>query len=127
MTKILLVDDDSFISDIYTDKLKEEKFEVELAVDGEEALKKISELKPDLILLDILMPKMDGFEVLKKIKKDPVLSQIKVIILTNVNQKDEAEKGSTFGVDDYVIKANFTPSVVMNKIKQVLNKQRNSG
>ncbi len=127
MTKILLVDDDSFISDMYTDKLKEEKFEVELAIDGEEGLRKISELKPDLILLDIPLPKMDAFEVLKKIKKDPALSQIKVIILTNVNQKDEAEKGSTLGADDYVIKANFTPAEVMIKIKQVLNKQRNSG
>lgn len=116
------MEEDKFISDMYNDKLKEQGFEVELTTSGEEALEKISEIKPDLILLDLLLPKMYGLEFLKIIKKDPALSQIKVIILTNINLKEDAQEGLRLGADDFVIKAHFTPTEIMNKIKKVLNK-----
>jgi DNA-binding response OmpR family regulator len=122
MTKILIVEDDPFLSEMYSTKLDQENFEVELATDGKEALKKIKEIKPDLVLLDIVLPKMDGFEVLQKIKKDAALSGIKVIALTNLGQKEEVEKGLNLGADDYIVKAHFTPSEVINKVKQVLSK-----
>lgn len=122
MSKVLIIEDDPFLSEMYATKLAQENFEVELASDGKEALKKVAETKPDLVLLDIVLPKMDGFEVLQKIKKDPALRQVKVIALTNLGQKEEVDKGFAFGADDYIIKAHFTPSEVVNKVKQILNK-----
>jgi len=122
MFKILLVEDDPFLSEMYTTKLTADGFEVELASDGKEALKKISATKPDLVLLDIVLPKMDGFEVLETMKKDPAMSQIIVIALTNLGQKEEVEKGLALGADDYIIKAHYTPSEVVNKVKQILTK-----
>jgi len=122
MFKILLVEDDPFLSEMYTTKLTADGFEVELASDGKEALKKISATKPDLVLLDIVLPKMDGFEVLETMKKDPAMSQIIVIALTNLGQKEEVEKGLALGADDYIIKAHYTPSEVVNKVRQILTK-----
>ena len=119
--KVFIVEDDPFLSEMYVTKLLQEKFEVEAAGDGKAALKKIKALKPDLILLDIVLPKMDGFEVLQKIKKDPELAKIKIIALTNLGQKEEVEKGLRLGADDYIIKAHFTPSEVIAKVRRVLN------
>lgn len=120
MPKILIVEDDPFLSEMYATKLAQEKFEIEFAKDGKEALTKTKEAKPDLILLDIVLPKMDGFEVLQKIKKDPELKKIKIIALTNLGQKEEIERGYALGVDDYIVKAHFTPTEVIAKVKQVL-------
>ncbi|OIO48366.1 MAG: response regulator [Parcubacteria group bacterium CG1_02_40_82] len=122
MPKILIVEDDPFLSEMYTTKLVQENFEVDLAVDGKEAIKKAREMKPDLILLDIVLPKMDGFEVLAEIKKDIELRNIQIIALTNLGQKEEVEKGLKLGADDYIVKAHFTPTEVINKIKQVIKK-----
>jgi len=120
MPKILIVEDDPFLSEMYATKLAQENIGVELAIDGKEALKKIIEIKPDVVLLDIVLPKMDGFEVLKKIKEDPALADIKIIALTNLGQKEEVEKGLNLGADDYIIKAHFTPTEVINKVKEIL-------
>ncbi|MFH0852120.1 MAG: response regulator [bacterium] len=120
--KILIVEDDPFLAEMYSTKLSQEKFEVELATDGKEALKKAEAVKPDLMLLDIVLPKMDGFEVIEKMKKDPVLRSIKIIALTNLGQKEEVEKGLELGVADYIVKAHFTPTEVINKVKKVLKK-----
>jgi len=122
MPKILIVEDDPFLSEMYSTKLVQEKFDVDFAVDGKEAVKKARETKPDLILLDIVLPKMDGFEVLQEIKKDPELRNIQIIALTNLGQKEEVEKGLKLGADDYIVKAHFTPTEVINKIKQVIKK-----
>ena len=122
MPKILIVEDDPFLSEMYSTKLIQEKFEVDFATDGKEAIKKAREARPDLILLDIVLPKMDGFEVLAEIKKDPQLRNIQVIALTNLGQKEEVEKGLKLGADDYIVKAHFTPTEVINKIKQVIKK-----
>lgn len=119
--KILIVEDDKFLSEMYVSKLKEAGFEIEAAYDGLECLKMIKEFQPDLILLDIVLPRTDGFEILQKIKKDPVWQKVKVVALTNLGQKDEVEKGLRLGADDYVIKAHFTPTEVVAKIKKLLN------
>ncbi|KKU06004.1 MAG: Two component transcriptional regulator, winged helix family [Parcubacteria group bacterium GW2011_GWA2_45_30] len=117
---VFLIDDDPFILDMYTLKFKEHGFGVDSARNGKEALEKLKTLKPDCILLDIVMPEMDGFEVLRELKKGKKGGLPKVILLTNLDQKEDVEKGMEFGADDYVIKAHFTPSKVVEKVKQVL-------
>lgn len=120
--KILLVEDDSFLISMYTVKFELENFEVVAAEDGEKGLSLAAEEKPDIILLDILLPKMNGFEVLKELKNNKETNQIPVILLTNLSQKNEIEQGLALGAQDYLIKAHFMPSEVMDKIKKVLNK-----
>lgn len=117
--KILLIDDDPFIVDMYVLKFKEEHFEVETAHDGKEGLKKIKEYNPDVVLLDVVMPAMDGFETLEALKKDSTC-QCRVILLTNLGQKEDVERGMHLGADDYIIKAHFTPSEVVAKVKSLL-------
>jgi len=117
---ILLVEDDEFLAELYGTKLSLEGYEVVLASDGEKGLKLIKEKKPQLILLDIILPKIDGFEILKTIKADKALKNIPVILLTNLSQKDEVKKGLDLGAQDYLIKAHFMPSEVVKKIKEVL-------
>ena len=119
---ILLVEDDEFLAELYATKLNLEDFEVALATDGEKGLKIIKEKKPDLVLLDIILPKLDGFEILKIMKADKKLKTIPVILLTNLSQKDEVKRGLSLGADDYLIKAHFMPSEVVKKIKQTINK-----
>ncbi len=118
--KILIVEDDQFLLEMYSAKLKGAGFQIEIAKDGEEALDKAFEFKPDLILLDIVLPKMDGFEVLKRLKENPVLRKIRVIALTNLGQQGEVQKGTSLGADDYFIKAHFTPSEVAYRVSNFL-------
>ena len=119
MKSILLVEDDSFLIDIYTTKLKEAGFEVSVAEDGEEALKKIQEKKPDLLLLDIVLPRIDGWEILEKIE-DQNLKGFKIVILSNLSQKDDIERGMRLGVDKYLVKSHLTPSEVVEEIETTL-------
>jgi len=119
-TKILLVEDDPFLSSMYSTKFELENFAVLAAEDGEKGLKLALAERPDIILLDILMPKMNGFEVLEKLKENKETDSIPVILLTNLNQKDEIEKGLSLGANDYLIKAHFMPSEVVDKIKKVI-------
>ena len=119
--KILIIEDDKFLSEMYATKLKEAGFEVEAAYDGEEGLYAAEEFNPDLILLDIVLPKMDGFEVMQKIRKNVGLKNIIIIALTNLGQKEEVEKGLALGANDYAIKAHFTPTEVVTKVKKLLN------
>lgn len=118
--KILLVEDDSFLAGMYQAKLSLEGFVVEMAADGEQGLKIAKEENPDLILLDIILPKLSGFEVLKKIKKDEKTRNIPVILLTNLGQRDDVSKGLALGAKDYLIKAHFMPSEVVEKIKKLV-------
>lgn len=119
--KILLIEDDPFLLSMYTTKFELEGFKVVSVNDGEKGLKMASSEMPDIILLDILMPKMNGFEVMEKLKADEQMSRIPVILLTNLNQKNEIERGLALGADDYLIKAHFMPSEVVDKIKRVIN------
>lgn len=117
---IMIVEDDSFVMDIYKTKLSQNGFFAVEAENGTEALKKLKDIKPDLILLDIIMPYMDGLEVLKKIKENEETKNIPVILLTNLSQKEEVDKGMELGAMDYLIKSHFTPSEVLEKIKSCL-------
>jgi DNA-binding response OmpR family regulator len=119
---VLLVEDDTFVSDIYTMKLTAEGFNVVLASNGMEALKKLEELVPDIILLDVIMPYVSGMEVLHKIKSQENLKKIPVILLTNVSEKEKIEEALGIGADDYLIKSHFTPSEVLAKINSFLKK-----
>jgi len=117
---ILIVEDDKFLRELITRKLTEEGFGASEAVDGEEGIKKIKEEKPDLVLLDLILPGIDGFEVLSRMKKESALSSIPVIILSNLGQKEDVEKGLKMGAVDYLIKAHFTPGEIIDKIKSAL-------
>jgi len=118
---ILIVEDDTILRDLISQKLrKENDYEIVEAVDGEEGLKKAREVKPDIILLDLILPGIDGFGVLEQIKKDPEIAKIPVVILSNLGQKEEIEKGMSLGATDFLIKAHFTLSEIVKKIKIIL-------
>jgi len=136
MKTILLVEDDPFLIDIYSTKMKDSGFEVDVAVDGEEALKKIEEhnqknlpgpiaeeargLWPDIVVMDLVLPRIDGWEVLKRIKGDAKFKELKLIVLSNLGQKNEVEKGLELGATKYLIKAHYTPSEVIQVIKEII-------
>jgi len=120
MKNILLVEDDPFLSDIYTTKLKKEGFSVDIALDGQECLKKLEKSTPDLVVLDVVLPKVDGWEVLSSIRKQEKFKDLKVVILSNLGQKDEVEKGLSLGATAYFIKAHYTPAEIVEEIKKIL-------
>lgn len=120
---VLLIEDDPFIADIYLTKLKAGGFEADLARDGEEALKKIKERKPDLLLLDIILPNLDGWELLRKIRQKPAYKGMRVVILSNLEQRAEVEKGLKLGADRYLVKAHYTPSEVIEEVKKIIEKR----
>lgn len=119
---IMLVEDDAFVVDIYRKKLQEEGFDIAVASDGTEALEKLQagSIKPDLILLDIIMPQMNGLDLMKKMKADDNLNKIPIILLTNVSQKEDVDTGLELGAKDYLIKSHFTPGEVLSKVKSIL-------
>ena len=117
---ILIIEDDKFLRELIAQKLIKEDYEVSEAVDGEEGIKKIKEGKPDLVLLDLILPGIDGFEVLSRMKEESDLSSTPVIILSNLGQKEDVERGLTLGAVDYLIKAHFTPGEIIEKIKKAL-------
>ena len=120
MSKVLVIEDDKFLRELIVRKLMKEGYDTDIAVDGEEGIKKIKEAKPDLVLLDLILPGIDGFEVLARKRKDPEISEIPVIILSNLGQKDEIERGFNLGAIDYLIKAHFTPREIIDKITSLL-------
>lgn len=120
-TTVFLIDDDEFLLDMYALKFKASGFNIEIASTGEEALVKLKNgFSPDVILLDIVMPKMDGFEFLEMLKKEKLPIHPLIIVLSNLGQKDDIERGKKLGVSDYVVKASFTPGEVVEKVKELL-------
>ena len=120
--KILIIEDDQRINKVYRAKLMVEGIDVAVALDGEEGLRKVYSEKPDLILLDLMLPKISGFDILKKIKSDPRVKDIPVLVLSNLAQEKEIEKGKALGAEDYLVKTNFSIQEVMDKIKRTLKK-----
>lgn len=120
--KVLLVEDDSFLRDICSKKLFKEGFNIETAGDGQEALKKVENFIPALVLFDIIMPMLDGFEVLKILRasKNETVKKIPVIMLTNLGQEEDVKKAMNLGATDYLIKAHFTTEEIVEKIKNIL-------
>ncbi len=117
---ILLVEDDEMLHAMYTQKFQKEGYEVLSTYNGAEGIQMADEHQPAVILLDIIMPKMDGFVALKKIKKNEKTKEIPVILLTNLGQEEDIRKGKELGATDYFIKANHTPQEVVDKVKEVL-------
>ncbi len=120
MKTILLIEDDPFLVEIYTTKLRGAGYKVNLTNNVEDALRKTREAKPDLVVLDIVLPKLDGWEFLKAIRQDSQFKDLKVVILSNLGQKEEIDKGVGLGAIKYFIKAEHTPSEVMEEIKEIL-------
>lgn len=120
MAKILIVEDDPIMQKIYSKKFQLEGFEVETAGDGEEGLSKIKSLKPDFVLMDVMLPKLNGIEALEKAKADPQTSQIPILVLSNLSTADDAETATQKGAVGYLVKSDVTPSQVVSKVKQIL-------
>jgi DNA-binding response OmpR family regulator len=119
-TKILIVEDDNAILEMYNLKFKEENFNILTAMDGLDGLEIARKELPAIILLDIMMPKMDGFAVLTELKNDPKTKGIPVLMLSNLGQQADIEKGKNLGATDYIVKASMTPTQVVEKVKSYL-------
>ncbi len=118
MKKILIVEDEDIIIDLLEKKLIQEGYEVSTAHDGEEGLKIMKEVKPDIVLLDIVMPKKSGYEVMEEMSKDPELNKIPIIIISNSGQPVELDKAKELGAKDWLIKTEFDPNEVAEKVRK---------
>src|SRR3990167_8665596 len=123
-TKILMVDDDKMLIDMYKERLELAGYQVEISRDGEEGLAKVHEVKPDIVLLDIMMPKVNGYEALASIKIDPATKDTPVIILSALMRDINKSKAIESGADDYIIKSEAMPADVIKKIEAVLKKYK---
>jgi len=122
--KILIIEDDEILSKVIAEELKDANFEVVQAFDGQSGLDMARSIKPDLVLLDIMMPKMNGFEVLEEIKNDIGIRSIPIIMLTVLGSDDDIKKGLQLGAKDYIVKSQHAVAEIIDKIKQFLeNKQ----
>lgn len=121
---VLLIEDDSLISGMYQKKLSLLGYTVRVAADGETGWALLTESPPDVLLLDLVLPKRDGFDILRAVRASPALKHLPVLLLTNLGQKPDIQKGLDLGADDYIIKAHFTPAEVVEKIEAVLAGQR---
>ncbi len=122
--KILVVEDETFLVKIYTVKLKKEGFDVSIANDGEQAVKMAEELKPDLILLDLILPKLNGFEALERMRASAANKSTPVIVLSNLGQEEDIKRAEGLGADGYLVKANFSIQDIVAKIQETLEKRK---
>lgn len=116
--KVLIVEDEDIIIDLLKKKLLQEGYDVSIAHDGEEGLKALREIKPDIVLLDIVMPKKSGYEVMEEMEKDPELKKIPIIIISNSGQPVELDKAKDLGARDWLIKTEFDTQEVADKVKK---------
>lgn len=122
--KILIIEDDHYMRKIYSNKLRRAGFEVIEAIQGEEGWHKILYEQPDLILLDLILPIKSGFQLLTDIKSNDKTKKIPVVILTNLSQSPDIQKGKDLGAEDYLVKTDVSLTEVVDKVKMVLAKQR---
>lgn len=122
MSTIVLIEDDQFLGGLIAEKLTKEGYRVVHAFDGKEGLAKTKEERPELVLLDIILPGIDGFEVIQKLKEDPQTNAIPVVMLTNLGQREDVERAMALGATDYIIKAHFTPNEIIEKVASVVGK-----
>lgn len=120
--KILLVEDEKIMINLLEKKLIQEGYDVRVAVNGEEGLKAMREEKPDIVLLDIIMPKMGGFEVMEEMGKDPALKEIPIVIISNSGQPVELDKAKELGAKDWLIKTEFDPQEVVEKVEKQIGR-----
>lgn len=118
--KIFIVEDDKFLSKIIGNTLRKGGFEVDQAAEGGEGLRRILGEKPDLVLLDIMLPQKDGFEILAEMQRDSNASKIPVIIISNLGQESDVKRGLSLGAKDYVIKTDINLTELMRKVREQL-------
>ncbi len=118
--KILLVEDDDSLANVYQTRLLAEGFDVKRAANGEDALAAVQAYRPDLILLDVMMPKVSGFDVLDILRNTPDTTNVKVIMLTALSQDADRQRAESLGVDDYLVKSQVVIADVVDRIKQHL-------
>ena len=125
MNKVLLVEDDPFLSSLLKNRLQKEGIEITLAKDGEEALNFLKSTKPDLILLDLILPKKSGFEVMEEMREDPQMQfqGLPIIIISNLGQPEDISRGKALGAIEYFVKAKTSIDELVNKIKDFLKQQ----
>ena len=122
MNKILIVEDDPMLSEIYQKKFSQEgDFEVLTATSGTETEEKIKKHKPDLVLLDLVLPEKDGFQILKDVREDATLNDVKIIIFSNLSQEEEQQKAKTLGANGFIAKSDFTPQQIVSEVRKILN------
>lgn len=126
-TKILVVEDEEILLTALSEELKQEGFEVAGAKDGVEGVEKAASEKPDLILLDLVMPRLDGIGALKQMKENPETKDIPVVILTNLSDYDKISDALSLGAMDYLVKANYRLEDLVTKIKTILERKSNGG
>jgi len=120
--KLLLVEDDQFLRDLMITKLKREGFDVHVAVDGREGLHMIQTVKPEIVLLDVILPGLDGFNVLQQVRAsgDQRVAEVPIVLLSNLGQDSDVQKGKSLGANDYLIKSNLTIDEIIKKIRRFL-------
>lgn len=119
--KILLVEDDKFLADIYITKFSSEGFDILNVRDGSMVLEEVKKYKPDIIMLDLVLPNMDGWEILEALRKDDETKNFGVIIFSNLDQPEDYERAKEFGVLGYIVKAKNTPGEVVDKVKSIIS------
>jgi PleD family two-component response regulator len=117
---ILVIEDDKFLKELLVKKLSKEGFDVQNAVDAESAFLAIDDRKPNLVLCDLILPGVDGFDILKHIKENPKTADIPVVILSNLGQKEDLDKAAALGALDFMVKANFTLDEIVAKVRSIV-------
>jgi CheY-like chemotaxis protein len=120
MVAVLIVEDDPLMLRMYQKIFTFEKFDVEVAKDGEEGLEKVKKLKPTIVLLDVMMPKLNGFQVLEKLKVDPDTKGIPVVMLTNLASEKDAENAMLKGAVKYIVKSQYEPKQITDMVKEII-------
>jgi len=117
---VFLIEDDRFLREMLSQKLIDQKIGVQAAVDGKSALEMIKTIKPDLILSDLLLPDVDGFDVLAEIQKTPALAKVPVLVLSNLDKMEDIKRAKDLGAKDFMVKSNFTTNEILAKVKEFL-------
>lgn len=118
--KILLIEDEPELAGLFSISLQQAGFQMEVLPDGENAVSLIKKMKPDLVLLDLIIPKKDGYEILKEIKGDQAIKGVLIYVFSNLTQKAEIERAMKLGAKDYLIKSDYTPSKLVEKVNEIL-------
>lgn len=121
---VVIVEDEEILAKVLKEKLEKEKFNVSLAGDGDAAISLVNKVNPDIVILDLILPKKDGFEVLKELKSNARLKQIPVVVLSNLGQDQEIKRALSLGAADYLVKTQHPIKEVMEKVKEQLMKGR---
>lgn len=117
--RILIIEDEEYLSDMYQMKFEHEGYEVKVAVDGESGIEIAKTMRPDLVLLDIVLPKMNGFQVMRALREHPKTRKLKVYYLSNLGQDEEIEQGMKEGADGFLIKTDVTPAQLVDCVERI--------